>query len=90
MSTTNKKQGGKNRAKAVKQLALQHKKVADKRKDFHFKTANALLKKYDVIAHEDLNIKGLAKSKLAKSIHDAAWSSFLSILANKAKMLVCW
>ncbi|GAB1541189.1 RNA-guided endonuclease TnpB family protein [Scytonema sp. NUACC21] len=79
------KKGSKNRAKAVKQLAKQHKKVADKRKDFHFKTANELLKKYDVIVHEDLNIKGLAKSKLAKSIHDAGWASFLTILTNKAE-----
>lgn len=73
------------RLKAIKQLGLQHKKVADKRKDFHYKTANSLLKKYDVIAHEDLNVKGLARTNKAKSIHDAGWSSFLSILANKAE-----
>ncbi|MCC5630119.1 transposase [Nostoc sphaeroides CHAB 2801] len=79
------KKGSKGRQKAVKQLGRQHKKVADKRRDFHFKTANDLLKKYDVIVHEDLNIKGLSKSKLAKSVHDAGWSSFLSILANKAE-----
>jgi putative transposase len=79
------KKGSNGRKKAVKQLGRQHKKVADKRKDFHFKTANNLLKKYDVVAVEDLNIKGLAKSRLAKSILDAGWSSFLSILTNKAE-----
>ncbi|HEY9799556.1 MAG TPA: transposase [Leptolyngbyaceae cyanobacterium] len=77
--------GSNRRTKAVKQLGKQHKKVADKRKDFHFKTANNLLKKYDVIAHEDLNIKGLSKSRLSKSVHDAGWRNFLSILTNKAE-----
>ncbi len=79
------KKGSNRRTKAVKQLGKQHKKVADKRKDFHFKTASNLLKKYDVIAHEDLNIKGLSKSRLSKSVHDAGWGNFLSILTNKAE-----
>jgi IS605 OrfB family transposase len=64
---------------------LQHKKVADRRKDFHFKTANNLLKKSDVIAVEDLNVKGLARTRLAKSVLDAGWSNFLSVLTNKAE-----
>jgi putative transposase len=80
------RQKGSNRKlKAVKQLGKQHKKVADKRKDFHFKTANNLLKKYDVVAVENLNVKGLARTRLAKSVLDAGWSSFLSILTNKAE-----
>jgi putative transposase len=79
------KKGSRRRQKAVKQLAKQHKKVADKRKDFHFKTANELLSKYDVIAHEELNIKGLARTRLAKSVNDAGWGSFLSILKVKAE-----
>lgn len=79
------KKGSNRRKKAVNQLGRCHKKVADKRKDFHFKIANWLLSKYDVIAHEDLNVKGLARTKLGKSVLDAGWSSFLSILANKAE-----
>ncbi|MGB3652245.1 MAG: transposase [Rivularia sp. (in: cyanobacteria)] len=79
------KKGSNRRQKAVKYLGKQHKKVADKRKDFHFKTANNLLNKYDVVAVEDLNIKGLARTRLAKSVTDAGWSSFLSILTNKAE-----
>ncbi len=91
------KKGSNRRQKAVKQLGCQHKRVADKRKDFHFKTANYLLSKYDVIAHVrasrsrrvDLNVKGLARTRLAKSVLDAGWSSFLSILANKAVGEAC-
>ncbi|QSJ18514.1 transposase [Nostoc sp. UHCC 0702] len=79
------KKASNRRLKAVKQLGRQHKKVADKRKDFHFKTANNLLKKYDVVAVEDLNVKGLARTRLAKSVLDAGWSSFLSILTFKAE-----
>ncbi|ARV63347.1 transposase [Nostocales cyanobacterium HT-58-2] len=79
------KKGSNRRRKSVKQLGKQHKKVADKRKDFHFKTAKQLLSKHDVVVHEDLNVKGLSKSRLAKSVHDAGWSSFLSILTNKAE-----
>jgi len=78
------KKGSNRRQKAVKQLGKCHKKIADKRKDFHFKTANDLLKKYDVIAVEGLNVKGLARTILAKSVLDAGWSNFLSILTNKA------
>jgi putative transposase len=79
------KKSSNRRLKAIQALGRQHKKVVDKRRDFHFKTANNLLKKYDVIAHEDLNVKGLARTHLAKSVHDAGWSSFLSILQNKAE-----
>lgn len=79
------KKGSNRRQKAVKQLGRQHKKVADKRKDFHLKIALQLLSKYDVVVHEDLNIKGISKSRLAKSVLDAGWSNFLSILANKAE-----
>lgn len=79
------KKGSNRRKKAIKKLGKQHKKVGDTRKDFHFKTANNLLKKYDVVAVEKLNIKGLAKTRLAKSINDAGWGQFITILSNKAE-----
>ena len=79
------KKGSNRRKKAIQKLGKQHKKVADTRKDFHFKAANNLLKKYDVVAVEKLNIKGLAKSRLAKSINDAGWGQFISILLSKAE-----
>lgn len=78
------KKGSKRRQKAIKQLAKKHRKVADTRKDFHHKTANQLLEKYDIIAVEKLNIKAMAKSRLAKSVNDAAWGNFKTLLTNKA------
>ncbi|NEO97748.1 MAG: IS200/IS605 family element transposase accessory protein TnpB [Symploca sp. SIO2E9] len=79
------RKGSNRRKKAIQRLGKQHKKVADTRKDFHFKTAKKLLNKYDVVAVEKLNIKGLIRTRLAKSIHDAGWGQFLSILTNKAE-----
>lgn len=79
------KKGSNRRSKAVKELGKQHKKIADKRKNFHFKTSKYLLSKYDVIVHENLNVKGLARTRQAKSRHDAGWSSFLSLLTSKAE-----
>lgn len=82
-SKTNK--SSKRRAKVAKRVAKQHLKVFNKRKDFHYKTAKWLLSKSLCISHEDLNIKGLAKTHLGKSINDAAWGSFLQILKVKAE-----
>jgi putative transposase len=60
--------------------ALLHLHLTRCRKEFHYQVAHWLCSKYDLIAREDLNIKGLARTKLAKSIHDAAWGAFLEIL----------
>ncbi|OLT59737.1 RNA-guided endonuclease InsQ/TnpB family protein [Moorena bouillonii] len=83
------KKGSNNRKKVVTKLGKAHKKVADTRKDFHFKTAKELLDNHDLVAHEKLNIKGLAKTKMAKSVLDAGWGQFLSILSTKA-VRVAW
>jgi len=80
------KKGSNRRKKAITALGRQHKKVADTRKDFHFKTANNLLKVYDVVAVEKLNVKGMVRTlHLGKSINDAGWSQFTTILTNKAE-----
>ena len=84
-SVSRQKKGSNRRRKAVKRLAKIHLKVANQRKDFHHKTANRLLAKGKNVGHESLNIKGLAKTKMAKSLHDAGWGQFLQILKVKAE-----
>jgi putative transposase len=79
-----KKKGTHRRQKAGIRLSKHYQKVARQRKDFHYKTATQLLNEYDVIAYEDLNIKGLAKTRLSKSIMDAGWGNFIEIVICKA------
>ncbi|MFN6570643.1 RNA-guided endonuclease InsQ/TnpB family protein [Dendronalium sp. ChiSLP03b] len=83
------KKGSKRRQKSIKRVAKSHLKVANQRKDFHYKTAIWLLNQSQVIAHENLNIKGLAKSMLAKSVNDAGWGQFLQILNTLAASAGC-
>lgn len=79
------KRGSKRRAKARVLLAKRHAHVANVRRDFHHKTARAIVQKYDRIAVEDLNVKGLARGMLAKSVNDAGWSQFVGFLTSKAE-----
>ena len=78
------KEGGSRRRKLVHTLARKYRRVQNARRDFHFKTALQLVRKYDLIAVEDLNVCGLARGMLAKSVYDAGWSQFVSILCAKA------
>lgn len=73
------------RKKAVKRVAKIHRKVARQRLDFHHKTANKLIRENDLIAHEDLNVGGMGRGNLARSIHDVGWSQFFQILSVKAE-----
>ncbi|WP_235204151.1 transposase [Deinococcus sp. RL] len=83
-SLSRKKRGSNRWKKAKAAVAKLHRKVARQRLDFHHKTATKLIRENDLVAHEDLNVSGMGKGNLARSIHDVGWGQFFSLLAVKA------
>ncbi len=66
-----------NYQKARKRYALKHLRVSRQRKGFVQREALRVIQFNDLVAYEDLNVKGMVKNRhLAKSINDAAWSTF--------------
>ena len=66
-------------------VAKVYEKITNIRKDFLHKLSFTLIKNHDVIAIEDLNVKGMVKNKkLSKAISDSSWSAFTTMLAYKA------
>ncbi|MFF4773657.1 RNA-guided endonuclease InsQ/TnpB family protein [Microtetraspora fusca] len=96
-----KKRGSKRRRKAAARVAALHARVRRRRLDGAHKAALALVRAYDVIVHEDLRIANMTrsasgtieapgrnvaqKSGLNRSIVDAGWGVFLTVLAHKAE-----
>jgi putative transposase len=98
--------GSGNRKRIRRALAREWRKVRNRRRDFHHKTARMLVNQCDAIALEDLNTAGMtkrpaprpdpskpgsfltnrarAKAGLNRSIIDAGWAQFTSILTGKA------
>ena len=79
------RKGSSGRRKAVLSLQRVHEHVANQRRDFCHKVARRLVDTYQLIAVENLNVKGMARGFLAKSVHDAGWMTFLNILSAKAE-----
>ncbi|WP_201574834.1 IS200/IS605 family element RNA-guided endonuclease TnpB [Psychrobacter sp. H8-1] len=66
-------------------VAKVYERITNCRKDFLHKLSFNLIKNHDVIAIEDLNVKGMVKNKkLSIAISDSSWSAFTTMLAYKA------
>ena len=68
-----------NRRKAKLELARLHRKIANQRRDYHWKLARKLCVKYSILCFENLNMKWMQK-RHGKKVMDYGFAGFLSIL----------
>ncbi|WP_395146460.1 RNA-guided endonuclease InsQ/TnpB family protein [Moraxella atlantae] len=80
-----KQKGNNNRAKAKAKLSRLHAKISNIRQDFSHKLTTQLVKSYDVICIENLNVKGMVQNrKLSRAISDLGFYEFKRQLIYKA------
>jgi putative transposase len=82
LSRTQKRSG--RRRKAAARVARIHQTVANQRRDHAQQLTARLIRENQAITVEKLSITGMARGRLAKSIHDAGWGTFLQLLQEKA------
>jgi len=81
-----KQKGSNNRNKARKKVAKVHNKVTRCREDFLHKLSRRIVDENQVIAVENLNVKGMVKNhNLARAISQVGWGQFLTMLKYKAE-----
>jgi putative transposase len=79
------KRGSKRRAKVRQQVTRCHAKVKNSRNTYLHQVSSRLVREHDLIAVENLNVKGLVRTRLAKSIKDASWAMLKEMLSYKAE-----
>jgi putative transposase len=80
-----KRKGSRNRVKARHRVAVLHRKVRETRLDHARKTALQLVRDNQAVYVEDIAVSGLARTRLAKSVHDAGWSQLVRLIEEKAE-----
>ncbi len=79
-----KEKGSNSRNKSKKLVARVHERVSKSRADFLHKLSRKLVNENQVVAVENLNVKGMVRNhNLAKAISDAGWGTFVNFLAYK-------
>lgn len=77
--------GSKRRKKVKRTLIREYAVIKNIRRTFHHQTAAGLVRRFDVIAIEQLNVLGLSRGFLAREVNDAAWGNFIQTLKDKAE-----
>ena len=83
-SNARRRKGGVNRRRTVARLGREHAKLAARRRDFTHKKTRALIDTHAGVAVESLTLKGLMRTRLAKSFADAGVGEFVRQLCCKA------